>query len=174
MTTILVSGYSLFVSLFELKLIEASRRVHTAPRRLTAMSFSMRQQKLDRLCRGYNKILGPGWPEYWREHVPDGVDAWAYGSVVLRWHMTLQCLLLELIAINIQQLTDIRLRRSRCFQIWTRHKKKLTLNRKAPSRYDTIRDAILTCARKPTWVSIIYRTELTTNDVDAPTTLATL
>ena len=29
-------------------------------------------------------------------------------------------------------------------------------------RYDTIRDAILTCARKPTWVSFIYRTEPTT------------
>ena len=29
-------------------------------------------------------------------------------------------------------------------------------------RYDTIRDAILTCARKPTWVSSIYRTEPTT------------
>ena len=28
--------------------------------------------------------------------------------------------------------------------------------------YDTIRDAILTCARKPTWVSLIYRTETTT------------
>ena len=27
---------------------------------------------------------------------------------------------------------------------------------------DTIRDAILTCARKPTWVSLIYRTEPTT------------
>jgi len=27
------------------------------------------------------------------------------------------------------------------------------------SKYDTIRDAILTCARKPTWVSLIYRTE---------------
>jgi len=26
-------------------------------------------------------------------------------------------------------------------------------------RYDTIRDAILTCARKPTRVSLIYRTE---------------
>ena len=26
-------------------------------------------------------------------------------------------------------------------------------------RYDTIRDAILTCARKPTYVSLIYRTE---------------
>ena len=25
-------------------------------------------------------------------------------------------------------------------------------------RYDTIRDAILTCARKPTWVSLIYST----------------
>ena len=24
-------------------------------------------------------------------------------------------------------------------------------------RYDTIRDAVLTCARKPTWVSLIYR-----------------
>ena len=28
--------------------------------------------------------------------------------------------------------------------------------------YDTIRDAILTCARKATWVSLIYRTEPTT------------
>jgi len=28
-------------------------------------------------------------------------------------------------------------------------------------RYDTIRDAILTCARKPTWVSLIYHTEPT-------------
>jgi len=29
-------------------------------------------------------------------------------------------------------------------------------------RLDTIRDAILTCDRKPTWVSLIYRTETTT------------
>ena len=29
-------------------------------------------------------------------------------------------------------------------------------------RYDTIRDAIWTCARKLTWVSLIYRTEPTT------------
>jgi len=29
-------------------------------------------------------------------------------------------------------------------------------------RYDTIRDAVVTCARKPTWVSLIYRTEPTT------------
>jgi len=28
--------------------------------------------------------------------------------------------------------------------------------------YDTIRDAILMCARKPTWVSLIYHTEPTT------------
>ena len=28
-------------------------------------------------------------------------------------------------------------------------------------RHDTIRDAILTCARKPTWVDLIYRTETT-------------
>jgi len=32
----------------------------------------------------------------------------------------------------------------------------------AKLRYDTIRDAILTCAQKPTWVSLIYRTETTT------------
>ena len=32
----------------------------------------------------------------------------------------------------------------------------------AHSVNDTIRDAILTCARKPTWVSLIYRTETTT------------
>jgi len=29
-------------------------------------------------------------------------------------------------------------------------------------RHDTIRDAILPCARKPTWVSLTYRTEPTT------------
>jgi len=43
------------MSLFEL--IEAPHRVRTAPRRLTAMTFSMRQQKLDRFCPGY-KIVG--------------------------------------------------------------------------------------------------------------------
>jgi len=31
-------------------------------------------------------------------------------------------------------------------------------------RYDTIRDAILTCARKPTLVGLIYRTETTTKN----------
>ena len=31
--------------------------------------------------------------------------------------------------------------------------------------YDTIRDTILTCARKPTYVSLIYRTEPTTKKV---------
>ena len=35
-------------------------------------------------------------------------------------------------------------------------------HRLQPVRYDTIRDAILTCARKPTWVSLINRTEPTT------------
>jgi len=30
------------------------------------------------------------------------------------------------------------------------------------TKYDTMRDAILTCARKPAWVSLIYRTEPTT------------
>jgi len=32
---------------------------------------------------------------------------------------------------------------------------------------DTIRDAILTCARKPTWVSLMYRTEPTTKKCNA-------
>ena len=32
------------------------------------------------------------------------------------------------------------------------------------SRYDTIRDAILTCAQKPTWIGLIYRTETTTKN----------
>ena len=31
-------------------------------------------------------------------------------------------------------------------------------------RYDTIRDAILTCARKPTWLGLIYPTETTTKN----------
>jgi len=33
-----------------------------------------------------------------------------------------------------------------------------------PPTDDTIRDAILTCARKPTWVGLIYRTEPTTKN----------
>ena len=35
--------------------------------------------------------------------------------------------------------------------------------RRGDLRYDTIRDAILTCARKPTWVSLIYRDRKPTN-----------
>jgi len=43
----------------------------------------------------------------------------------------------------------------------------LPLNRLSvdDGRYDTIRDTILTCARKPTKVSLIYRTETTTKKV---------
>jgi len=37
------------------------------------------------------------------------------------------------------------------------------LQRKLIVRYDTIRDAILACARKPTRVTLIYRTETTAN-----------
>ena len=37
-------------------------------------------------------------------------------------------------------------------------------------RYDTIRDAILTCARKPTWVSLIYRMQPTTKKCKNGTT----
>ena len=36
--------------------------------------------------------------------------------------------------------------------------------RQGTIRYDTIRDAILTCARKPTWIGLIYRTETTTKN----------
>jgi len=42
---------TVIVSLFEL--VEASRRVH----RFTAMSFSMRRQKLGKLCREYKISL---------------------------------------------------------------------------------------------------------------------
>ena len=49
---------------------------------------------------------------------------------------------------------------------WRRHwisiRSQLLLTRRGEIRYDTIRDAILTCARKPTRVSLIYRTEPTT------------
>ena len=38
----------------------------------------------------------------------------------------------------------------------------ITVCFKIKIRYDTIRDVILTCARKLTWVSLIYRTEPTT------------
>jgi len=63
---------TVFVSLFEL--IEASRRVH----RFNAMSFSMRQQKLDKLCRGC-KVLRPRLTKHCRGRVPSvpgGVDAY--------------------------------------------------------------------------------------------------
>jgi len=52
---------TVFVSLFEL--IEASRRVH----RFNAMSFSMRQQKLDKFCRGY-KVLRSRLTKHCRWH----------------------------------------------------------------------------------------------------------
>ena len=63
---------TVFVSLFEL--IEASRRVH----RFNAMSFSMRQQKLDKFCRGY-KVLRPRLTKHCWGRVPGvagGVDAY--------------------------------------------------------------------------------------------------
>jgi len=63
---------TVFVSLFEL--IEASCRVH----RFNAMSFSMRQQKLDKFCRGY-KVLRPRLTKHCRGRVPGvpgGVDAY--------------------------------------------------------------------------------------------------
>ena len=40
----------------------------------------------------------------------------------------------------------------------------LSLNGCQLIRYDTIRDDISTCARKPTWVGLIYRTETTTKN----------
>jgi len=67
------------MSLFEL--IEASHSVHTAPRWLTAVSFSMRQQKLDRLCRGY-KILRPRLTKHCWGRVPGGVDAYAVATSI--------------------------------------------------------------------------------------------
>jgi len=42
--------YIFFLSLFEL--VEAPHRVRTVPKRLTAMPFIMRQQKLDKLMPG--------------------------------------------------------------------------------------------------------------------------
>jgi len=68
---------TVFVSLFEL--IEASRRVY----RFNAMSFSMRQQKLDKFCRGC-KVLRPRLTKHCRGRVPSvpgGVDA--YGVAVI-------------------------------------------------------------------------------------------
>ena len=50
-----------------------------------------------------------------------------------------------------------------CTQQQTRHTGRHRWDRQTDTvRYDTIRDAILTCARKPTGVSLIYRTEPTT------------
>ena len=72
---------TVFVSLFEL--IEAAHRVHTAPGRLTAVSFSMRQQKLDKLCRGY-KTLRPRLTKYCRGRVPGGVDAYVCSTSIYR------------------------------------------------------------------------------------------
>ena len=50
-------------------------------------------------------------------------------------------------------------------KIWKKRRisfESIVLNCNSSLRYDTIRDAILACARKPTWVSLIYRTEPTT------------
>ena len=58
---------TVFVSWVEL--VEALHSVHTVPRRLTAMPFSMRQQKLDKLCRGY-KVLRPRLTKYCRDVSP--------------------------------------------------------------------------------------------------------
>ena len=53
-----------------------------------------------------------------------------------------------------------------CLKIQLSSQTEKTGNRKKEGkdriRYDTIRDAILTCARKPTWVGLIYRKEPTT------------
>jgi len=48
--------------------------------------------------------------------------------------------------------------------LWTCASRRLFyfFSRSSLTWYNTIRDAILTCARKPTWVSLIYRTEPTT------------
>ena len=82
---------TVFVSSFEL--IEASRRVHIPPRRLTAMPFSIRQQKLDKLCRGY-KVLCPWLTKYCQY----GVDAYdwtkrveEFGSVQFCWCQRRTC-----------------------------------------------------------------------------------
>ena len=77
---------TVFVSLFEL--IEAPQRVH----RLNAMLFSMRQQKLDKLCRGY-KILRPRLTKRcWGRvpGVPGGVDAYGFSAseVTTLWRYT--------------------------------------------------------------------------------------
>jgi len=45
---------------------------------------------------------------------------------------------------------------------WVKYNEFLFIYTFFTIRYDTIRDAILTCARKPTWVGLIYRTETTT------------
>ena len=52
-------------------------------------------------------------------------------------------------------------KRGACIRMKFNCKPTMNNNRGAVD-YDTIRDAILTCARKPTWVSLIYRTEPTT------------
>jgi len=54
----------------------------------------------------------------------------------------------------------VRMRSSAVFA--DRHLVSSLLLRYDTILYDTIRDAILTCARNPTWVSLIYRTESTT------------
>ena len=47
------------------------------------------------------------------------------------------------------------------------HESGGTNYRASTIRYDRIRDAILTCARKPTWVGLICRTETTTKNCKA-------
>ena len=74
----------------------------------------------------------------WVQKSEPGISAFTSSTVVSRWTAALAAL---------------RFRRSTIHQV------------RSVLRYDTIRDAILTCAGKPTWVSFIYRSEWKCADI---------
>ena len=94
--------------------------------------------------------------------------------VVIFKHATLWCTLRKRLLMKKRQCNVAVHRRWYAAEIWTKisnHKQShrsnllsVTVRRWCHIRYDTIRDAILTCARKPTWVGLIYRTETTTKN----------
>ena len=74
----------------------------------------------------------------WVQKSEPGISAFTSSTVVSRWTAAVAAL---------------RFRRSTIHQV------------RSVLRYDTIRDAILTCAGKPTWVSLIYRSEWKCADI---------
>ena len=98
------------------------------------------------MARGIFAGIRIEWPSRWFSCCKPFQAEFAYSSAWrdLDWHCTSRCFpaITELLVL----FSDV------CTKILSQ------------VRYDTIRGAILTCARKPTWVSLIDRTETTTKN----------